>query len=202
MIDWKKTKEAFGYEQEELAPTSKSKVIWKCDNQVCDAPRDINEREFEYNYARKKIERSSNLGKIDVCQRCSHMHRRGKVSVKTGKTHLPLPPEVSEELTLSKYNYKPKDLAPWSRKKVVLVAEDGSIHEASRALLNTYKSVKETGHFKPISLWTKERRTNSKASDETKEMMKNSQNMRRVREAKERDELIKKHIAEVSKKIA
>jgi hypothetical protein len=202
MIDWKKTLEQFGYEEKDLPPTSKNKVIWKCDNQFCDAPVDIKEREFEFNYARKKHEKSLANGKVDVCQRCAHMHRRGKISEKSGKTHLPLPPEISEELTMQKYNYKPKDLAPWSRKKVILIAEDGSIHEASRALLNTYKSVKETGHFKPISLWTKERRTNIKATEETKELMKKSQNMRRVREQKEREDLIKKHIQEINKKVA
>lgn len=194
MIDWDKTKLEKGYGKDDLPKTSHEKVIWKCDNNFCDAPLDIKEREYEYNYARKKAEKAEKEGKVELCQRCSHSHRRGKVSDKKEKTALPLPPEVNDEETLKTFGYTASSLSPWTRKKVVIIAEDGSRHEIPRAQLNLSKSVKETGHYKPVSWWTQQRRSGIKISDETKNQMKVSQQMRRQREKAQDEEIYKKHI--------
>jgi hypothetical protein len=187
MIDWEKTKQKYGYGKDELPPTSKKDVVWHCDNPICDAPLQVHEREYTFDYVMKKVEKAKAEGTMELCQTCSHKHRRGHVTEKREKTALPLPPEASDELTMQEYKYKASDLAPWSRKKIVLVCEDGSIHHVSRALLNTSKSVREFGHYYPISWWTQKRRTNAHVSEETKEQMKKSQQMRRQKEKDEKD---------------
>lgn len=199
MINWEKTilksKEdaEFAKVPDRVAKTTKLKVVWCCDNPECDAPSDVKERDFEYNYARKKEEAAESAGKPALCQRCSHAHRRGKSTKSTEKSHLPLPPEVSDELTLQEYGYTASELKPWSRKHVVIEYfdedNDRHIYTPTRAQLNTYKSVKETGHFKPTSWWTKQRRSGSKASAETKALMKESQKKRREEEKKDRQAL-------------
>ena len=201
MINWEKTKERaktesdFAEGPEFLAKTTKQKVIWQCDNDTCDAPSDVREREFEYNYARQKEEKAAKEGKPALCQRCSHAHRRGKSTVSKEKTHLPLPPEVDDALTEQEYGYKATELKPWSRKPVVVVYmdEDGDrhIYTPTRAQLNTYRSVKEFGHFRPTSWWTKQRRQGTKATDETKKLMKESQQKRRENEKSKREQLEK-----------
>jgi hypothetical protein len=190
MIDWKKTKEKYGYGEGELPKTSRERVVWHCDNDNCEAAFDIREREYEYVYAYKKAQKAKKEGKPELCQKCSHSHRKGKVSEKREKTHLPLPPEVSVELTMERFGYDPYKLSPWSRKKLVLVCEEGQEHVTTRAQLNLNKSVKETGHYKPISWWTRKRRKGLKLSKETKEQMKESQQNRRAREKQQREDLI------------
>jgi hypothetical protein len=199
MIDWKKTEERsltdmeFAKGSSRVSKTTNQKVIWKCDNVNCDAPSDVSEREFVYNYARQKEEKAKKEGKDSLCQVCSHAHRRGKATVSSGKTHLPLPPEADDELTMKEYGYTASSLKPWSRKHIVIsfIDEDGDtqIYTPTRAQLNTYKSVKETGHFYPTSWWTKQRRTGSTATDETKRLMRESQKRRRDNEKDDRKEL-------------
>jgi hypothetical protein len=214
MIDWAKTKQEFGYDKDDLPKTSHNKVVWKCDNQFCDAPADIKEREYEFNYARKKAEKAATEGKIELCQRCSHSHRRGHVTEKKEKTALPLPPEVNDAATVAKFGYKASELSPWTRKPVVLLVEEGlnfegtmqySEHVVPRAQLNISKSVKETGHYRPIAWWTQQRRKGIKISDNTKTQMKESQKLRRQREKAQDEELYQKHIASLKgldKKVA
>lgn len=203
MIDWKKTEEKYGYTEANLPPTSKNKVIWHCDNQLCQAPLDVREREFEFNYARKKREKSLKENKAELCQRCSHNHRKGKVSPARKHSALPLPPETSDKLTEEKFGYKASELPPWSRDPVVLVFIDEnnqeSIHIVKRCQLNTNKSVVETGHYRPIAWYTKQRRSNVTVTEETKSLMKKSQNMRREREKIEKEETTKKRINELLK---
>jgi hypothetical protein len=205
MIDWTKTKQEFGYDKNELPKTSHNKVVWRCDNQFCDAPADIKEREYEFNYARKKAEKAAKEGKIELCQRCSHAHRRGHVTEKKEKTALALPPEANDEETLKTFGYKASDLSPWTRKKIVLITEDGARHEVPRSQLNISKSVRETGHYRPIAWWTQQRRKGIKISDETKTQMKESQKLRRQREKTQDEELYQQHIANLrgnDKKVA
>ena len=199
MINWEKTIQKskedteFAEGPELVSKTTKQKVVWECDNKDCDAPSDVKEREFEYNYARKKEEKAKKEGKPALCQRCSHAHRRGKTTVSKERSHLPLPPEVSDELTFQEYGYYATKLKPWSRKHVVVeyFDEDGDrhIYTPTRAQLNTYKSVQEFGHFKPTSWWTKQRRSGKKASEDTKQLMKESQQKRRDTERRKRKEL-------------
>jgi hypothetical protein len=203
MIDWKKTKEKYGYSESDLPPTSRKLIVWHCDNQLCQAPLDVREREYEFNYARKKRAKSSGEGKVELCQRCSHNHRKGKVS--TTKTHSAqtLPPEASDNLTEEKFGYKASTLSPWSREPIVLrfVDENNqeSIHIVKRSQLNTNKSVVETGHYRPIAWYTKQRRSNVVVTEETKDLMKKSQNMRREREKVEKEETTKRRINELLK---
>lgn len=204
MIDWKKTEGKYGYTEATLPPTSKNKVIWHCDNQLCQAPLDIREREFEFNYARKKREKSAQANKLELCQRCAHNHRKGQVTSSCKKTGtIPLPPETSDKLTEEKFGYKASALSPWSRDPVVLVFTDESnqesIHIVKRCQLNTNKSVVETGHYRPIAWYTKQRRSNVTVTDETKTLMKKSQNMRREREKIEKSEITKRRINDLLK---
>lgn len=209
MIDWKKTKEKYGYEEKDLPPSSENKVIWRCDNDLCQAPLDVREREHVFKYAKKKRELAEQTGCNELCQRCSHNHRKG-ISSEKPQTHKaqPLPPECSDDLTLKEFGYKASELAPWSREPVVLVFvdEDGkeSTHMVKRAQLNTNRAVVETGHYKPIAWYTKQRRKNIKASKETKDLMKKSQNLRREREKLQQEHLRQKRIQEIlqPKKVA
>lgn len=199
MIDWKKTIEKsktdpeFAKDPERVTKTTNQKVVWSCDNESCDAPSDVKERVFVYNYARQKEDTAEKLGKDSLCQVCSHAHRRGKPTKSSGKTHLPLPPEIDDALTLKEYGYTASSLKPWSRKPVVIsfIDDEGDrlIFTPTRAQLNTYKSVKETGHFLPTSWWTKQRRQGAKASEETKNLMRESQQRRRTNEKDDRQEL-------------
>jgi hypothetical protein len=200
MIDWNKTKAEFGYTKADLPKTSHNKVIVTCDNQFCDAPADVKEREYEYNYARKKEEKAIQNNKQMLCQKCSHFHRKGKVTQKKQDSALPLPPEVDVQKTIESYGYNPHDLSPWSRKVIVLVTEDGQRHEISRAQLNTSKSVKETGHYRPIAWWTQQRRKGVQDSPETKQLKKASQAARRKNEQSEKDKMLEQYIQ--GKKIA
>ena len=192
MIDWAFTLKKYGYEEKDLAKTSKKVVIWQCDNPDCDAPMQVNQREYEYNYIRKKEEAAKKANKPCLCQKCCHAHRKGKVSEKKQDTALPLPPETNVEKTIERFGYNPHDLSPWSRKRIVLtyISEDGTEYEseAPRAQLNKYESVKKFGHFIPIAIYTKKRRTGEKASEETKRQMREAQQHRRQRDRDKKKE--------------
>lgn len=192
MIDWEKTKRELGYGKEDLPPTSKEKVFWKCDNPKCEADHDKKERMHTYDYALLKQEKAAKREDgLDLCQKCSHAHRKGKVSEKKTKSHLPLPPETNCEKTyeLSKTlggePYYPEQLSPWSRNPIVLTFE-GKDYEVPRANLNKYKSMIEMGCYRPVSWWTEQRRKGVKASKETREQQKLSQSKRRKREQAEK----------------
>lgn len=206
MIDWVKTKAKYGYTEADLPPTSKNKVICHCDNNFCQAPLDVREREYEFKYAKKKRDKAQAEGAQELCQLCSHAHRKGHASTKKTNSALPLPPEASDELTFKEFGYTASSLSPWSRSPVILVyvneAGEQSLHTVKRAQLNTNKSVMESGHYKPIAAYTKERRTNIKVTGETKELMKKSQSMRRVREKVEQEQLRAKRLNELLKKTA
>ena len=195
MIDWKETQKRFGYVKEDLAPTTQQhKVVWRCDNPNCEAEPDKKEREFVYNHARKKEEKAAKANKPCVCQKCAHAHRKGKVSESKGQTALPLPPEINREATyeLSKTlggePYYPEELSGWSQRPVVLTFE-GENYTIPRSNLNTLKSMKEMGCYRPVAWWTRERRTGIKASKETKAQQKKSQQKRRSQEKEAKENM-------------
>lgn len=182
MIDRNKTKEKYDYYPEELAPTSNLSVWTKCDK--CGK-----EKDYSYAYALKKEEkaRKENDG-VMLCQVCSHSHRKGKASVVTKpKSWVALPPEVNVAKTVEMFGYDPTKLSPWSRKKIVVeCAKTGVECYPRRCGLNRYKSVLETGHFYSTGALTAERRKGVKASSETKESMKLSQQKRRQKEKEDK----------------
>lgn len=183
MIDETKTLEKYGYTTQELAPTSNLPVWWKCDE--CGE-----EREYSYAYCLRKKEKSGSTGGKELCQKCSHAHRKGKVSSKKieGKSHVDLPPEVDVKATMDRFGYDPHKLSPWSRQRIVVNCwKTGEVCTPRRCSLNRYKSIMETGHFVSVGGWTAERRRGKKASSETKTMMKESQQKRRRREKKPSD---------------
>lgn len=193
MIDWEKTKEKFGYSKEDLAPTTQQhKVVWKCDNPNCDAEPDKRVRELVYGYAKKKEDKAKAEGKPCVCQKCSHAHRKGKMTRSKNKTALPLPPEVNREKTyeysktLGGEPYYPEQLSDWSRRPIVLTFE-GQDYTIPRANLNTLESVKKWGIYRPVAWWTQQRRKNKKASSKTREKQKLSQRKRRDKERKDKE---------------
>lgn len=198
MIDWKKTKEKYGYEKQDLAPTTQQhNVVWRCDNPNCDADPDKKEREMVYGYARQKEEKAKKEGKPCVCQKCSHAHRKGKTTESKSKTALPLPPEINREKTyeLSKTlggePYYPEQLSDWSRRPVVLTFE-GQDYTIPRANLNTLQSMKEMGVYRPVAWWTQKRRKGITASKKTRERQKMSQQKRREQEKKDKENLYQK----------
>jgi hypothetical protein len=178
MVNNEKTKQKYGYEISSLAPTSNLPVLWSCDE--CGE-----EREYSYAYCLKKTKKAESQGTKELCQKCSHAHRKGKVTTKkkAGDAWLPLPPEVDVAATQERYGYDPRDLSPWSRKRVVVRCfETGVICSPRRCGLNRYKSIIETGHFISGGAWTAKRRKGIKVSSTTKQAMSKSQKNRRVRE--------------------
>lgn len=178
MVNSENTKAKYGYEPMSLAPTSNLPVLWSCDG--CGE-----EREYSYAYCLKKKAKADACGGKELCQKCSHSHRKGKATVKktTGDAFLPLPPEVDIAATQDRYGYDPRDLSPWSRKRIIVRCfETGVICSPRRCGLNRYKSIIETGHFISVGAWTARRRKGVKASSTTKEAMSTSQKNRRVRE--------------------
>lgn len=182
MINRDKTKLKYGHTADNLAPTSKEKVVWQCDNESCSS-----ERTFTYSYYLKKQEKAfKDHEGNELCQKCSHAHRVGKHEKKE-VTKYPalstLPQEVNINQTIEIYGHDPRTTSSWSRKYVVLNCSCcGKETETRRCNLNTYKSILETGHFKCTGCWTKERRTGQKASAETKMKQKVSQQKRRIKE--------------------
>lgn len=198
MIDWIKTQAKYGYTKEDLAPTTQQhKVVWRCDNPNCEAEPDKREREFVYNTARNKEEKARKEGKPCVCQKCSHAHRKGKMTESKKKTALPLPPETNREKTyeysktLGGEPYYPEQLSDWSRRPIVLTFE-GEDYIIPRANLNTLQSMKKWGVYRPIAWWTKQRREGVTASKKTREKQKMSQQKRREQERKEKENLYQK----------
>lgn len=178
MINEQETKSKYGYETNSLAPTSNLPVWWKCDNCTF-------EREYSFAYCLKKKEHSESTGGQELCQKCSHAHRKGKATTKkqTGQTWQPLPPEVDISATQDRYGYDPRDLSPWSRKYIIVRCSDtGVVSEVKRCGINTSKSVIETGHYSSVGACTAKRRKGVKASEDTKKAMAESQKNRRERE--------------------
>lgn len=182
MINRDKTKLKYGHTADNLPPTSKEKVVWQCDNEKCSY-----ERSFTYSYYLKKREKAfKDHEGNELCQKCSHSHRIGKVE-KTDVLKYPalteLPAEVNIEQTIEVYGHDPRVTSNWSRKYVILNCSCcGKETETRRCNLNTYKSILETGHFKCTGCWTKERRTGQRASSETKMKQKVAQQKRRLKE--------------------
>lgn len=182
MINRDKTKLKYGHTADNLPPTSKEKVVWQCDNNGCS-----HERTFTYSYYLKKRDKAFQEHEgNELCQKCSHAHRIGKVE-KTETVKYPalaqLPPEVNIQQTIEVFGHDPQVTSSWSRKYVILNCSCcGKETETRRCNLNTYKSILETGHFKCTGCWTKERRTGQKASSETKFKQKISQQKRRMKE--------------------
>lgn len=178
MIDADKTKQKYGYEVSSLAPTSTVPVCWKCDE--CGA-----EEEYSYAYCLRKQEAAKSRGTKELCQKCSHAHRKGQVTKKKveGQSYVNLPPEVDVKATMDRFGYDPQTLSPWSRKRIVVVCkESGKVCTPRRCGLNRYKSILETGHFISTGAWTAKRRKGVKASEETKKSMSQSQKNRRAKE--------------------
>ena len=125
---------------------------------------------------------SKEAGKMELCQKCAHAHRKGKSTRQNKGTALPLPHQINIEKTLDLTGEDPRSFKPWSRKKIVLTCDCGRDCVTTRSQINNYKSIKETGEFKCTACWTKERRLNNKASSDTKKLMSNSQKLRRNRE--------------------
>lgn len=170
-----KTKEKFGYDVSSLTSKSTLLVCWKCDR--CGF-----ENNFFYYYYLMKKEKAKTRNGEELCQTCSHSHRKGQVTKKKqeGQTWLPLPPEVSVEMTISRFGYNPHDLSPWSRKRVVVKCQrTGTVTTVPRANINNLKSVRETGHYISTGGITAEQRYGKKASEETKQLMKQAQSLRR-----------------------
>lgn len=175
MILKKETLEKYGYNPDDLAPTSTKPVEWQCD--IC---------QFRRTYTKAHCEKKHEIAmshedQLEKCQKCSHAHRKGKATTDVKKdSWLPLPPEVDINGTIERFGYDPTTLSPWSRKLVVVRCyQTGRICTPKRAALNKSKSVMQTGHFWSIGAWTAERRKGQKASEETKEKQKNSQKQRR-----------------------
>lgn len=104
------------------------------------------------------------------------------------KTALPLPPEVNVILTIAEFGYDPRELKPWSRKRVVAECYiTGKIAKPTRASLNLSKSVQETGHYTTHGADATKRK-GRKCSDITKAKMRRSQSQRR-RDEKQNQEL-------------
>jgi len=190
VINRDKTKLKYGHTADNLPPTSKEKVVWQCDNTNCDEINSTGrplERTFTYSYYLKKREKAFQEHEgNELCQKCSHAHRIGKVE-KTNNLKYPaltqLPNEVNIEQTIEIFGHDPRVTSSWSRKYVILNCSCcGKETETRRCNLNTYKSILETGHFKCTGCWTKERRTGQKASSETKFKQKISQQKRRMKE--------------------
>ena len=180
MINRDKTKLKYGHNAENLPITSKEKVVWQCDK--CSY-----ERSFTYSYYLKKKEKAfKDHEGNELCQKCSHSHRVGnhpKNETTTKYPPRPLPPEINVEKTIEFFGYDPHSLSPWARKYVISNCYScGKECETKRCNLNIYKSIEETGHFKCTGCWTKERRSGTKASSETKLKQKISQQRRRLKE--------------------
>lgn len=176
MINRDKTKLKYGYYPETLSKTSNKKVVWQCDNLSCNLEKDV-----PNSYALKKYNNSLKSGTDELCQKCSHIHRKG-VHVKNEiKKYVPqqLPSQVDIFQTIEKYGINPQELSPWSRQKVILRCDCGKFSETKRCSLNTSKSILETGNYKCIGCWTKERRIGKKLSKETKKKMSDAQIKRR-----------------------
>lgn len=177
MINAKKTLEKYKVDPQTLAPTSTQLVCWQCEE--CGS-----ERDYSYAYCLRKQEMAKAKNSKEICQKCAHAHRKGKASqTKNPDSFLPLPPEVDAVATMERFGHDPYKLAPWSRKRVVVKCQvTGKICTPRRSGLNRYKSIVETGHFVSIGAWTAGRRKGVKASTETKEAMKKSQQARRTSE--------------------
>jgi hypothetical protein len=179
MINREKTKVKYGYIPEDLAQNSESKVVWNCDK--CNV-----ERTYAYAYYLKKQNHA--FDKHDgheLCQKCSHSHRIGHSSklAETKYEAQPLPQEVNVEETIKIFGHDPKEMSPWSRGYVILNCSCCQKEtETRRCSLNTNKSLQETGKYKCIGCWTKERRQGVKATDETKAKQKAAQQKRRNKE--------------------
>lgn len=169
MILEDKTNKKYGYTSKDLDPRSNKMVVWKCDD--CGYERDY---VYSYYLQNKKA-------KEEVCQKCCHKHRKGRVVIDIDKdSFCELPPEICVEETLKKFGYDPRDLKPWSRKQVVVRCSVlGSLETTQRSILNRNKSVLDTGHYISKGGHTKLRRLGLKASDDTKQRMSKSQRERR-----------------------
>lgn len=176
MINREKTKLKYGYFPDDLAPTSNKLVVWACESSSCSV-----EHDYSYAYCLKKRQKSLTENKPQLCQKCSHAHRKGNSQKNTASkfSPVPLPPEVNLGKTMEKYGINAEDLSPWSRQAVVLNCECGAESTTKRCSLNSSKSIIETGHYKCIGCWTKARRTGTQVSQETREKMKTSQQKRR-----------------------
>jgi hypothetical protein len=193
MINWERTKQDFGYGEEEAKkfPRSSKHAIWAtCDNPDCDSS-DHRERLFEWGTLLKKIKRCKDQGKDFLCQKCAHSHRKGITSKKRNTEVPALPSQVSDELTLERFGYRASDLKPWSRNYIVLVCDCGKESEIKRTQINSYKSIKETGNFKCTGCWTRDRRKGIKLSSETKDRMKESQKRRRDLEKEKKSDTLR-----------
>lgn len=184
MINKEKTKIKFGHFGENLPENSSEKIVWQCD--CCPM-----ERTFNYSYYVKKMKLAfeKHEGK-ELCQKCSHSHRKGIYSNPSEDQikHKPvdLPPEVNIPRSIEIYGKDPSKLSPWSRKNIILnCCECQKESDTKRCNLNTYKSILETGHFMCIGCCTKKRRTGQKASEETKNKQRLSQKNRRLKEKEE-----------------
>lgn len=178
MIKAEQTKLKYGYAPEDLSPASIRWICWQCDN--CG-----HEREYRYSYWwRYKAGESKEL-----CQKCSHSHRQGRVVIDVDKgSAQPLPPEVMIEETKKTLGYDPRDLSPWSRKEVIVKCSVlGTLHYTRRCSLNRNKAVIETGHFISTGGYTKSRRLGTTVSEETKQLMSHGQKIRRKIELEEKE---------------
>lgn len=179
MINREKTKVKYGYFPEELSKNSESKVVWNCDK--CNS-----ERIYTNAYCLKKVTVAfeKHDGK-ELCQKCAHSHRVGHSSkLETTKYEaLPLPTEVNVEETIKIFGHDPTVMSPWSRAYVILNCSCCSKEtETRRCSLNTNKSLKESGTYKCIGCWTKERRSGIKITEETRIKQKEAQQKRRTKE--------------------
>ncbi len=168
------TKEKNNVEVSALPISSNQLVWWQCDN--CGL-----QREFNYAYARRKEKMARENGVEDLCQRCSHSHRKGKPQIGSGKCRiLALPPETMVEETKAKFGYDPFSLGGFSRKSVLVKCSVlGTIHEVRRIELNRSKSILETGHYISIGGVVKRRMKGKKVSLKTRKLMSESQIKRR-----------------------
>lgn len=173
MKNREKTKLKFGYFPEDLSPSSLKPIIWDCSG--CGSTS-----ETAYGYFLKKEKKTKNEEKDIFCQKCCHAHRKGKAVVKQQKSKpQPLPPQVDYAKTMEAFGINADDLSPWSREQIFMKCGCGKESLTKRCSLNTYKSIVETGEFKCTGCWTKTRRTGAKASEATRQKMRNSQQKRR-----------------------
>jgi hypothetical protein len=176
MINQEKTKLKYGYFPEDLAPTSDKNVVWQCESLECKV-----EHDYSYAYCLKKKAKAKKEKKSELCQKCSHSHRKGispkQLAIK--KPPVALPPELDLGKTMEIYGINADDLSPWSRQKVILKCQCGKESTTKRCSLNSSKSIIETGHYKCVGCCTKDRREGAIVTQETKIKMQNSQKKRR-----------------------
>lgn len=193
MIDKEKTIKVNGVNPDKLAPTSHQKVWWKCDNPKCSAPIEKREREYSFAYAMKKKAKAlkdNPENPQELCQVCSHSHRKGTTSTKKKNSIPAIDLSKLKELDIEKtqelFGHNPLTLKPWSRRCVVVIcSETGKECITQRCSLNRNKGILEKGRFISIAGYTGARRKGQKASEETRLAMVRSQRARRKRERKQ-----------------